>query len=146
MSHCAHGILTKRAERAIFILLVLEDEKVWSLPGGTQEGNETPEETLKRELREEIMVELEEKPSLLYEKIEHDHLKNPQYTRYLHSIDTTEEQLALLNNLDKPSSAVRFFQINCLPRNTRKKHKDFIRHIFKKELRRYRQKKNEAPN
>ena len=48
------------------VLLFLRDDKVglafpncWDVPGGSPKGNETPEETIKREMREEIELELE---------------------------------------------------------------------------------------
>jgi len=40
-------------------ILVIQD-KLWQIPGGTPEVNETPEETLKRELVEEAQVEVDE--------------------------------------------------------------------------------------
>lgn len=43
------------------ILLVSADEKWWGLPGGTLEKDETPEQTLVREVYEETAVVIDEK-------------------------------------------------------------------------------------
>src|SRR5689334_5698060 len=41
-------------------ILIFNHENSWHMPGGTREGKETPNETLLRELREEVNVEVEE--------------------------------------------------------------------------------------
>lgn len=143
MSHCAHGVIIKKGEETISVLLVLEDKK-WGLPGGTQEGNESPEETLMRELREEITVEATP-GNLIYQKTEYDHLKNPQYIRCVYFVDITEEQLWHPKRLSKPNPPVVFFKLECLPRRIRRRHRDVLHHLFKKEYRKLSQKKNKAP-
>ena len=40
------------------VVLITQDGKGWSLPGGRPEGNESWEETLRREVREEACVEV----------------------------------------------------------------------------------------
>lgn len=43
----------------------------WMLPGGTPEGNETPEETLIREVEEEADLELENIQPIGYQEVHH---------------------------------------------------------------------------
>ena len=48
------GLLVLRNRR---VLMVKEKDDFFVLPGGKLEGNESPEETLKRELKEELLLE-----------------------------------------------------------------------------------------
>lgn len=57
------------------LLLILRDDNpeipqpnCWGLPGGTTEPGETPEETLKRELEEEVNLRLRDNFKLLFQK------------------------------------------------------------------------------
>ena len=52
------------------IVIVSGPKKIWLLPGGTPEKNETPEQTLVREVDEEADLDLQDIRPLGYQKIE----------------------------------------------------------------------------
>ncbi|MFJ8804012.1 NUDIX domain-containing protein [Streptomyces sp. NPDC102487] len=60
----AHAIITDVARR-ILILRSASDPDRWQLPGGLVEADETPREALRREVAEEIGVEVEVKAAEL---------------------------------------------------------------------------------
>ncbi|HPT08586.1 MAG TPA: NUDIX hydrolase [bacterium] len=51
------------------ILILKESENAWNIPGGKPELNETPIQTLKRELREEVDVEIGDHQMIGYLKV-----------------------------------------------------------------------------
>ena len=51
------------------ILILKEPNKEWNLPGGTPKSNETPVQTLKRELEEEVDVTINKNQMIGYFKV-----------------------------------------------------------------------------
>ena len=61
------------------IVVVSLERKKWQLPGGTPEKNETPEQTLMREVDEEADLDLKNIQPLGYQKIENLDTNEIQY-------------------------------------------------------------------
>jgi ADP-ribose pyrophosphatase YjhB (NUDIX family) len=83
----------------------------WHLPGGGVERNESLEQTLIRELREEARVMVDGKPSLLgifanFERAPGDHIA-VYVVRQWHSVETGHRSLEVLEQ--------RFFDMDSLP-------------------------------
>jgi ADP-ribose pyrophosphatase YjhB (NUDIX family) len=54
------------------ILLFKNQKGKWTLPGGTTEAGESPLDTLKRELMEEVDIEIEDNPEYVGAQLVHD--------------------------------------------------------------------------
>jgi 8-oxo-dGTP pyrophosphatase MutT (NUDIX family) len=100
------------------VLLVKEHQKgLWSLPGGKQEANETPEETFIREVWEETGCNA--RPGKLLKKIEESN-----HIRYVYSIE-------LLTGTPNPQNQFQAFPLLSLPVKMRIRHNHLIHSVFK---------------
>ena len=110
-------------------------------PGRNRQKKETQEETLIRECREEIACDV--KPTtLIFEKTEFDHLGKPTHQRYVYRIEF------LSDIIEGPE--VRFFPASAVPNNLRKRHKQIVNLVRRRNLKNrkrkiLRQNKNQTP-
>lgn len=74
------------------ILLLKQEGKKWNIPGGTPEGNETPEETLRREVHEETTVRLGLCEPIAYQEVYEDGVLIKYQVRFACLIDSIEPQ------------------------------------------------------
>ena len=115
--HWSGCIYTRPIDGNTHILLTrtsLDNE--WSMPGGKQEGNESPEETLIREVNEEIICNAV--PVLLILKV-----KEPQHLRYIFDIEPTSEI--------RETALVQFFPLIRLPQNLRERHRQILCSLYR---------------
>ncbi len=74
------------------ILLMRQHGKRWNIPGGTTEANETPEETMRREVYEETTIVLGECAPIAYQEVVDDGVIIKYQTRFACLIKTIEPQ------------------------------------------------------
>jgi len=91
----------------------------WFIPCGKVKNDETPRKAIKRELKEELSVEVE----ILKEIYNKKDSKNVLYIGFLCKL-----KKGVLTNLEpKKCSGFKYFPLNNLPRNTGKKALEIIR-------------------
>ena len=74
------------------ILLLKQLGKKWNIPGGSPEGNETPEEALRREVYEETTVRLGVCEPIAYQEVHEDGVLTKYQVRFACLIDSVEAQ------------------------------------------------------
>jgi ADP-ribose pyrophosphatase YjhB (NUDIX family) len=74
------------------ILLLKQEGKKWNIPGGTLEENETPEETLRREVYEETTVRLGQCVPIAYQEVYEDGRLMKYQVRFACLVDSIEPQ------------------------------------------------------
>lgn len=74
------------------ILLLKQEGKKWNIPGGTPEGSETPEETLRREVYEETTVKLGKCEPIAYQEVREDGILTKYQVRFACLVDSIEPQ------------------------------------------------------
>jgi len=74
------------------ILLLKQEGRKWNIPGGTPEGNETSEETLRREVYEETTVRLGLCEPIAYQEVLEDGVVAKYQVRFACLIDSIEPQ------------------------------------------------------
>ncbi len=95
--HKIAGIILKDKK---FLAVKASDEEVLITPGGRMEKDETPEETLRRELREELDVNLlSMKPFLTFNCKAADGRKDMLWEGYLVDIEGTPEPSSEIEKL-----------------------------------------------
>ena len=122
MSHCAHAIIPRKNEKNELSVLLVKEGKQWALPGGTKFMNESKEETLIRECREEIGCEIKPLTKII-KKPEFDHLGKFTHVRFVFLAEPVSEI--------KESSQVKFFPVSQLPRKIRERSKQAIKKFIK---------------
>lgn len=74
------------------ILLMRQTGKRWNIPGGTTEANETPEDTMRREVYEETTIVLGDCSPIAYQEVVEDGVIIKYQTRFACLIKTIEPQ------------------------------------------------------
>lgn len=64
---------------------------MWEFPGGARDGNETPEECIVREVREELGIDLDTK-SFMWKKV-YPSVKDPSLYAYFFAANIVQEQI-----------------------------------------------------
>lgn len=90
------------------ILVAREPEKPWSLPGGRPENNETPVETLRRELREEVNIEVKNIRLLGVQRVEYPNNPNSSEGECYYQARFVCEFKKMLTTLPDPATGKVF--------------------------------------
>lgn len=103
------------SKQEFLILTEVDDPENWKLTGGKVDLNEDPESAIKRELQEELNLQISPNTKLKFQKLTTDDGKS---NRYIFKIETQEQIKPNSNEIAK----LKWVKLNSIPKCQNQNH------------------------